>query len=628
MKFENKLDHELDHDAISLWLNTSKSYRINKRERYLEYVRQLRSTHKANNLLIYNFFMSYTNIINFISKNAVVATVVVILALSGVSAVAAEIFAPVQYKPSTITGLRKFNSFEECQQAGGKITEKNTLQSCEISGQTFMKLADPSAPNQDSANISLRQCNFLNEDSRGFSLLVPDEYNCQIVYPEYEGNSAYLKITNGKLLLQLDYVPRLGCADGITKSPTGTESCGDYVLFENDIYKVFGTDYVATAVAGGKKSDKNYPAINIYLTDADGKPIQQGDAKISNLSNQENETLKAIIDSIKPQAAETSPAPNNDKLLTFAKSNFEFQYSNTYNLDDTDDSNNPSKSENISLINNQDNEKVVNLIITDGDPLFMMNSMIGVGVDPKISLDTQISNQYGITGRKIKHQLNYADAGWIPEFTTTQIIFKKDNLYYNISTKVGKLCWNPDNTCEFNKADEDQLDLIFNTFRFSDSKQSYTNPFYPELAINYDSSWKFTTSTRETEIPQVLARTVTLEKNGAKLTFDFKPVEVVHNSCITQLKYTEQVKLRADFQTLNRYSVQDENRYFYAPGDMPPSCYSYLIKMVNMEKYQTNPNASFEGELNINLTPKNADTQTIIEADQIILNSIFIRNIY
>jgi len=53
-----------------------------------------------------NFFMTlkqqYTNFANLITKNAIVATVLMLLALTTVSASAAELFAPTEYKPSTL----------------------------------------------------------------------------------------------------------------------------------------------------------------------------------------------------------------------------------------------------------------------------------------------------------------------------------------------------------------------------------------------------------------------------------------------------------------------------------------------------------------------------------------------
>jgi len=57
-----------------------------------------------------NFFMSlqenYLNTVHFITKNAIVATVLILLALTTISASAAELLAPTEYKPSTILNLK------------------------------------------------------------------------------------------------------------------------------------------------------------------------------------------------------------------------------------------------------------------------------------------------------------------------------------------------------------------------------------------------------------------------------------------------------------------------------------------------------------------------------------------
>ena len=78
-----------------------------KKDRY--YQQSLKSSWKeyiTNNPLPTSPFMSiknsYLKIINVITKNAVVATFIMIIALTTVSASAAQLIAPTEYKPSTI----------------------------------------------------------------------------------------------------------------------------------------------------------------------------------------------------------------------------------------------------------------------------------------------------------------------------------------------------------------------------------------------------------------------------------------------------------------------------------------------------------------------------------------------
>ncbi len=107
MSLKKKINFEQNQDDISIWLNTSKAYNQNRRLRYLEYLQNLRSIYLQFNKPLTNFYMSYINFANFVTKNAVAATVIMILAIGGMTTVAAEYLAPQSLKPSNILGLDK-----------------------------------------------------------------------------------------------------------------------------------------------------------------------------------------------------------------------------------------------------------------------------------------------------------------------------------------------------------------------------------------------------------------------------------------------------------------------------------------------------------------------------------------
>ncbi len=88
------------HEDWEEWFNKDRFYRQSLAKSWKMYIKQ--------NPLPNTFFMklhtNYLNFVNFLTKNAIVATAICLIALTAVSASAAQLVAPTEYKPSTLAG--------------------------------------------------------------------------------------------------------------------------------------------------------------------------------------------------------------------------------------------------------------------------------------------------------------------------------------------------------------------------------------------------------------------------------------------------------------------------------------------------------------------------------------------
>jgi len=94
-----KINPEIEEDLAAIWFNLDTQYQIIKNQKYRTFRQKYFSLHPT-------FFMklhsSYLNFVHFVTKNAIAATAVCLIALTAVSASAAQLVAPTEYKPSTI----------------------------------------------------------------------------------------------------------------------------------------------------------------------------------------------------------------------------------------------------------------------------------------------------------------------------------------------------------------------------------------------------------------------------------------------------------------------------------------------------------------------------------------------
>ena len=129
-----------NYEEWTPWLEGDKLYWQAQQSGWKQYQQQYL---KNNNNFFMSFKQQYINFAHLITKNAIAATVIMLIALTTVGASAAELFAPDQYKPSNLFSNKQetktqITNFEECKKAGGQIMESYPEQ-CSLEGKTFTR---------------------------------------------------------------------------------------------------------------------------------------------------------------------------------------------------------------------------------------------------------------------------------------------------------------------------------------------------------------------------------------------------------------------------------------------------------------------------------------------------------
>jgi hypothetical protein len=102
-----------EDDLLAEFMEVDKDYTYKRQVAYLEYERAFSKYLKPN--FFTNYFMTfkenYLKFTHLVTKNAILATLIMLLALSTVSASAAQLLAPDEYKPKTL--INNLNKKEE-----------------------------------------------------------------------------------------------------------------------------------------------------------------------------------------------------------------------------------------------------------------------------------------------------------------------------------------------------------------------------------------------------------------------------------------------------------------------------------------------------------------------------------
>ena len=169
-----------NYEEWTPWLEGDKLYWQAKQSGWKQYQQQYL---KNNNNFFMSFKQQYINFAHLITKNAIAATVIMLIALTTVGASAAELFAPDQYKPSNLFSNKQetktqITNFEECKKAGGQIMESYPEQ-CSLEGKTFTRELT-----EEEKNAQIKPL-FADENH---DVVVIDECDLAIKYPKKINN--------------------------------------------------------------------------------------------------------------------------------------------------------------------------------------------------------------------------------------------------------------------------------------------------------------------------------------------------------------------------------------------------------------------------------------------------------
>jgi hypothetical protein len=153
--------------------------------------------------------------------------------------------------------------------------------------------------------------------------------------------------------------------------------------------------------------------------------------------------------------------------------------------------------------------------------------------------------------------------------------------------------------------------------------QTYTNPFYPELEINYDQSWEFSTTVENIHDTQLLKREVLLNKGGTALKFEFVPFEIVGSmGCAGGSRPLETRQVKGELHRFRDTNLPP-SQWIYLRSETMHACPTSVLETTNMDQYKDH-NGQMVGLMRIYLIESDATTdQEKSQADQIVINSRF-----
>jgi len=175
--------------------------------------------------------------------------------------------------------------------------------------------------------------------------------------------------------------------------------------------------------------------------------------------------------------------------------------------------------------------------------------------------------------------------------------------------------------------------------------QTYTNPNYPNLKINYDNSWKIETeSSLYRNYEELCQGKITLSKNNSKLTFELKPeipvgCDPLHDEKVYSLnsKIERVYSFDVDPSDHNKIIEPNPNQYYYRKVVSTDNCWgdsSLKLKtnviyneLSDKDKVLNSPKRDLlvkNGFLYyVAYTSLNSSNPTeILQADEIIKNSV------
>jgi len=134
------MKNQNDTDFISAMLELDRSYIYQRNDAYYTFLTKWKKANQSTNSTTI-FFMSlqenYLKTIHFITKNALVATILMLLALTTVTAAAAELAAPKEYKPSTILNLK--SETKQVVQPVASVSSSSQMSSSSVSSQVLVQ---------------------------------------------------------------------------------------------------------------------------------------------------------------------------------------------------------------------------------------------------------------------------------------------------------------------------------------------------------------------------------------------------------------------------------------------------------------------------------------------------------
>jgi hypothetical protein len=625
-------------DLLSEFMEVDKDYTYKRQIAYLEYQKAFSKYLKPN--FFTNYFMTfkenYLKFTHLVTKNAILATIIMLLGLSTVSASAAQVLAPNQYKPTTL--INNLNKKEE---------QKET----EI---------QPLVADQDNNVIVLKKCDLAIKFSK--------KVQRQTLFDlkPYAFDSSYYT----KYLSPLEYVA-FGGGEGSGPGARFSAECYDKIYsvesFSKEFVDLNKKGYFEAIEEFGKtkieKLDKQEFCKQIGLTKASCQKDIQNTTKIQvpssesslvyyfmNYSNKtyliekgnfasnsnQKETLTIQFDSLAPSKSsidifqtpkiENSSSSSQKSQVSSTNQSTNFKLNGDCSSSYAEESRKQLKD--CQLVN-QENQVLATIPLcrSCGGAATKNTAELGKNENGKQYITEKADIEGSSYGKSLKiyeYDLNTkklteinkiiaytCNMGENPELSQEQ---KQDlRKYVDLNNRYSK------NETQLN------YEKVVNECKKSSSNlQSYTNEFYPSLNIRYDDSWKMEAKTTPSMHKGLINREVVLSKNSSKLTFYVSPKVVTGCGGGED----EQSVAPAGKNYRFKFEGNPQNTYHYQTWSKGIQCHiNYKIKSNLESQNYSDYKQYFQDDKKVEslVVPvlESSNPQEILEADQIIANSNF-----
>jgi hypothetical protein len=155
-------------------------------------------------------------------------------------------------------------------------------------------------------------------------------------------------------------------------------------------------------------------------------------------------------------------------------------------------------------------------------------------------------------------------------------------------------------------------------------QESYTNQYYPDLNIQYDETFSFSTETQNSNYENLLSRQIYLLKNQTLLTFNITPK--YPTDCFSDRNDSIRLAQLSNGMARYRYTTYDQIQFYMKDkGELAKNC-SHLEIVLGSNLESSSYNEVFEGLVESYVTidvSGNFDADTLLEMDKIVERSSF-----
>jgi hypothetical protein len=664
----------IEEESLNPWFQNDPDYKLSKEMQFNNYIK------KRNPKKFAPLQNTYLKIIHLITKNAIVATLIMIFALSGVGVGAAELFAPEQYKPSSLfrNNEENNNSKEEIQEISPLTADSEhdviVIEECDLAvrypntieygNKLKIRLSDKTS--QYNQSLTQAHSKLINANKH-FSVDIVDGtpgafgpgfgldigcYNFSSNFDNFNNGFEYKdRSFGGNLFYNNPEVLGDTKIENIEKS----QFCSEIEILKESCEIISETTKITVPGADGEnkyyyfvKNDKAYLIDLGRYFNSPKLQVQFNSLAPSTPSVNPSQTDQKPTSDAQPLTADSEHdvivIEECDLAVRYAKQisientlyNRQTRYSNgklsIINLNDEvlDEPSGTDISCNQQVINESLYDKLLNqkpkqeaCVILNLTPpsCDQVDNFEEYLMTKNYTPNRNILFKFDFNNKKYRVSLGYINGNTRQGLQDIQVQFN------SLTPSTSSV--NPSQT------DSDTTNSQPAAAQPVTNVKSFTNPFYTNLKINYNNSWKMETTTKRYDIyPNLLERKVTFTKENSVLEFVFSPTRIP-SGCGGD-SADEIVSKVGNFNKYKNMIIsQDSNYDFYYAGSANCFLSNEITTNISIEDVRFSDDYfgtafnEYYNSQNIKtvryiteITLKSSNPTHIQEADEIIKNSV------